>query len=60
MITLTIKEWQQNKEDWAKNMEIGSRVMVYDKPMVYNKKRTPISVLGKFELREGGQWVKLQ
>lgn len=59
MITLTEKEWKNNKDKWAESKPIGTRVIVYGHPIHYNKKTSPISVYGKFELREGGTWARL-
>ena len=59
MIGITRKEWKKYKDDWAANKPAGTKVVVYDRPMVYNKKRSAITVYGKFELSEGGVWIRV-
>lgn len=59
MISLTEKEWERNRDEWRESKPVGTKVVVYGRPLIYNKKRTPITVLGKFELMEGGVWKRL-
>lgn len=59
MISLTRGEWERYRDEWSKSKPVGTKVVVYGRPLVYNKKRTPIAVLGKYELVEGGEWKSL-
>lgn len=59
MITLTLKEWTAYKDEWAKSHDIGTKVIVYSRPIIYSKKRSQITVYGKFILGDNREWVKL-
>lgn len=59
MISLTRKEWVKYRDAWAEDKSVGTKVVVYDRPMVYNKRRNAIAVFGKFELSEGREWIRL-
>lgn len=59
MISLTVKEWAEQKESLAKSKPVGFKVVVYTRPIVYNKKKSPVTILGKFELSKERKWVRL-
>lgn len=59
MISLNKNEWEQKKEEWAKKKDPGFRVLVYDREVSYKNNKSKVQILGKFELTEGGIWMKI-
>lgn len=59
MISLTVKEWADQKKRLAKEKPVGFKVVVYNRPILYNKKKSPVTILGKFVLSEAREWVRL-
>lgn len=57
VISLTKKEWERYKDDWRQTKDPGTKVVVYDRPIVYNRKRSAISVFNKFVLTKDRRWI---
>lgn len=59
MIALTVTEWGEKRDKLAQTERPGQKAVVYSHTILYNKKKAPVSVLGKFILTEDRKWQRL-